>query len=110
MDTIKNSADFKLVSRLGEKWVSKSFIMQILKHDEDNSAFRLGLTASRKVGNAVIRNRAKRRLREIVHLYPSKNKLNGLDIVIIARSAINDYDFSLMQRDFAWCLEKLGIK
>ena len=109
MDSIKNSSDFKQVSRLGSKWVSQAFILQILNRNDKND-FRFGLTASRKVGNAVVRNRAKRRLREIIRDYPDKDKLTGMDLVFIARNCKEERDFALMQKDFTWCLKNLGIK
>ncbi len=48
---------------------------------------RLGLTVSRKVGNAVVRNRAKRRLRETVRLMLKEQNFSGFDLVIVARTA-----------------------
>ena len=104
---LKASPDFQRVSRLGKKWIFPGFIMLILKSESADSPFRLGLTVSRKVGNAVVRNRAKRRLREIVRLSDSLEKLKGFDVVLIARHAAKERDFSLLQRDFSQGVEKL---
>src|SRR5262245_21753297 len=70
---IKASPDFQRIARHVRRWSGPAFIMQILVTGED-AGFRLGLTASKKVGNAVIRNRAKRRLREMVRLFLKTKK------------------------------------
>lgn len=80
--------------------------MQIVKTSPEKS-FRLGLTASRKVGDAVLRNRAKRRLREIVRLFGVEN-LSGHEIVLIAKTAAATRDFSRMQKEFAAGVQATG--
>ena len=84
--------------------------MQALRQEATEASFRLGLTVSRKVGNAVTRNRAKRRLREIVRLYPTPEKLAGWDIVLISRASASERDFELMRQDFMQGLKNLGIE
>ena len=98
--SLKASADFQRISRLGKKRVFPAFIMLALQHEREDSPFRLGLTVSRKVGNAVVRNSARRRLREMVRLSVAPEKLAGFDIVLIGRASAAERDFSLMQRDF----------
>lgn len=83
--------------------------MLVLKREEADASFRLGLTVSRKVGNAVVRNRAKRRLREIVRLSGAPERFPGVDIVLIGRTSAADRDFVLMQKDFLQGLEKAGM-
>jgi len=109
MDSIKKSSDFKLISRLGKKWVSKSFVMLVLKHKDPKSSSRLGLTVSRKVGNAVVRNKVKRRFREIFKLCSESCNISGLDIVLIGRYSSPKREFSLIKDDFIWCLKKLEL-
>ena len=92
-----------------------SFIMQVLRREGaelsfQESSFRLGLTVSRKVGNAVTRNRAKRRLREMVRLYATPEKLAGWDIVLIGRASASERDFSLMKQDFLQGLRNMGVE
>jgi ribonuclease P protein component len=108
VNSLKLSSDFQRISRLGKKWVFPAFIMQALKRD-DADPFRLGLTVSRKVGNAVIRNRAKRRLREVVRLSGVSESLKGVDVVLIGKTSAAERDFALMQKDFLQGLEKLGV-
>ncbi|HYD19703.1 MAG TPA: ribonuclease P protein component [Patescibacteria group bacterium] len=105
---IKASPDFQRIARQGRRWSGSAFIMQLLKTD-DGSPFRLGLTASRKVGNAVIRNRAKRRLRELVRLQLKLRALAGFDLVIVAKTAAANHDFTAMNTDFETGLRALKV-
>lgn len=107
LPTLKASQDFKRIAKHGQKRVTPAFIMQINK-TEASAGFRLGLTVSRKVGNAVVRNRAKRRLREMVRLHLQQNNLDGFEVVLIGRAATPSYDFARMQRDFAAALAASG--
>ncbi len=70
---------------------------------------RLGLTVSVKLGHAVVRNRMRRRLRE-VYRAEEKNLLAGYDIVIVARSAAVDAEFSKLCRAFEIASQKLGLR
>jgi len=70
---------------------------------------RLGITVSTKLGGAVIRNRARRRLREIYRLnLPSLKK--GYDFVLVARSKAVDGSFSAMDQSFKRLCTKLGVR
>lgn len=106
--TLKTSHDFRRIAQTGQKWVTPAFILQISK-DDTRPGFRLGLTVSRKVGNAVVRNRAKRRLREAVRLHLQRQPLDGLEIVLIGRTAAADIDFTKLQKDLRWALKSLGV-
>lgn len=82
--------------------------MQARQRGADDS-FRLGLTASRKVGNAVIRNRAKRRLRETVRLHLNEKEIRGWDVVLIAKTAAASCAFEEMRADFSRGLIALKV-
>lgn len=105
--TLKESAEFQRIARSGKKWAGSAFIMQVLTTDKDH-AFRLGLTASRKVGNAVVRNKAKRRLREAVRLLLKEKTLAGFDLVLIAKTAAASCDFGKMREDLEKGLQATG--
>jgi ribonuclease P protein component len=72
--------------------------------------FRYGLTASRKVGGAVDRNRAKRRLRALVHAILPTIGHPGMDYVLIARRAALTRDFALMRQDLEQGIARLHRK
>ncbi len=70
---------------------------------------RLGLTVSAKLGHAVVRNRMRRRLREIYRMEESCLQ-SGYDIVIVARSAAIEAEFSLLRRAFVSATQKLNLR
>jgi ribonuclease P protein component len=74
----------------------------------DDAAPRVGFTCSKKVGNAVARNRAKRRLREIARLELPVHGLTGWDYVLIGRrDETGRRDFQIMREEFLAALKKL---
>lgn len=66
--------------------------MTIHAHPNEEATARLGITASRKVGGAVIRHRAKRRVREIFRCWEGRAGLSGLDIVVHLKPAAGQAD------------------
>lgn len=71
------------------------------------ATIRLGITASRKVGNAVARNRARRRLREVARLVLSADAAPGHDYVLIGRAATLKRPFAMLVVDLRSALRKL---
>lgn len=82
-DIIRNRADF-LRAAHGRSKGTTGFHLQAL-HRADDGPLRVGFTCSKKVGNAVARNRAKRRLREIARLELPSHGRAGWDYVLIGR-------------------------
>ena len=66
---------------------------------------RLGIAATQKIGNAVIRNRAKRRVRE---LFRSHKPLTGIDIVVIPRRDLVDAPWKSLEADYRVMLQRLA--
>lgn len=86
---LKKHKEFVSVAEQGRKYVAKGLILQVLVRPQDNrfnDLIRVGFTTSRKVGNAVKRNRIRRRLREVVRLYLPEIGQKGCDYVIIGRT------------------------
>ncbi|MEM8962048.1 MAG: ribonuclease P protein component [Acidobacteriota bacterium] len=79
-DRLRQSADFSRCYRRGRR--RRGFLLMLVTHRNDTGRPRLGITASRKVGNAVVRNRVKRRIREIFRRLPQRSQLPSLDIVV----------------------------
>lgn len=69
---------------------------------------RLGLTVSTKLGHAVVRNRMRRRLREIYRLNEGRLQ-TGYDVVLVARSAAVEADFRTLTRAFLAVADRVGL-
>lgn len=72
------------------------------------AGFRAGFTATKKIGNAVIRNRAKRRLREASRLLLAEYGVPGTDYVFIARRDTADCDWASLLDDMRSALIRLA--
>ncbi|MGE0502575.1 MAG: ribonuclease P protein component [Rhizobiaceae bacterium] len=83
---LRKRAEFKAVQR-GEKRRGRLFLLEVLARADDGPA-RFGVTVTRKVGNAVVRNRIRRRLREAVRLHAAGDMAAGSDYVIVGRGDI----------------------
>ena len=73
----------------------------------EDGPVRVGFTVSKKVGNAVERNRVRRRLREIVRLAPPDRMRRGYDYVLIGRRAALDLPFERLVEDFSRALGRV---
>ena len=108
LHTLTKRQDFILASR-GLKHSSETMIVQIKKNDL--GIIRVGFTCSKKVGNAVVRNRAKRRLRAIAReTLPNLGRL-GFDYVLIGRyGSTVSTEFKILKNDFISALETLHLQ
>lgn len=84
---LKARSDFLKAAR-GPRKAASGFVLQIRNRHDDDPAIRVGFTCSKKVGNAVARNRAKRRLREIARLTIPELGKPGHDYVLIGRAKV----------------------
>ncbi len=87
MTTLKSRADYLAASR-GRKQVTPGFVLQARARSDGADAIRTGFTCSRKVGNAVARNRAKRRLRALAAQVIPQSGRPGWDYVLIGRREV----------------------
>ncbi len=83
---LKVRADFLRVAASRRRWAMPGLLLQVAARPEGTGALaRVGFTASRKVGNAVVRNRSRRRLRAAVAALLPSHADAGLDYVVVAR-------------------------
>lgn len=116
LERLRKRRDFLCAASSGNKWVAPGLILQVRPNDRgDGSAdgamqtgsIRVGFTVSRKVGGAVARNRARRRLRAVAELVLPKQARPGRDYVLIGRSATLTRPFPALVRDLETGLRRL---
>jgi ribonuclease P protein component len=106
LERLRKRSEFLAVSKTGERWVTPAFIIQVYYRASEGSS-RYGITASRKVGGAVERNRAKRRLRALIRKALPSFTHPGVDYVFIARNEVLRRDFSLMKQELCHAVKML---
>lgn len=87
---LRNNREFKKVYNKGKNFWNRNLILY--KNENKLEVSRLGITITKKFGNAVVRNRAKRRLKEIYRLYLYRIK-DGYDIIIIPKKNVIDLSY-----------------
>ncbi|MGE0063611.1 MAG: ribonuclease P protein component [Xanthobacteraceae bacterium] len=105
MERLRQRADF-LAAASGTKVPAAAFVLQARERGDSGGA-RVGFTVSKKVGNAVERNRVRRRLREVVRRSPENRMRSGYDYVLIGRRAALALPFERITDDFAGALRRL---
>jgi ribonuclease P protein component len=130
-ERLRRRRDFLDVARKGRKWVAPSLILQIRPQMEDSGAaqrqekrlggggvaaantdrgtLRVGFTVSRKVGGAVVRNRARRRLRAAVAAVMPYHAAPDFDYVVIGRRTTVGRKFAALRGDLETALRRLGV-
>jgi ribonuclease P protein component len=85
-----------------------AFVLLVRRRDDGDPAMRVGYTVTKKIGNAVIRNRIKRRFRALARDVLSVNGVPGADHVLIGRADGLTRDFSQLKADLAKALAKVS--
>ena len=105
---LKRRREFLRVAAARRKAVTPGMVVQAC--DGEGETTRVGFTASRKVGNAVLRNRARRRLKALAEELLPQRGLASTDYVLIARQATVERDFGELRRDLESALDRLARK
>ena len=107
IERLKSRPQF-LAAAKGVSEARGAVVVQRLDRKDDDTTVRLGFTATRKVGNAVIRNRAKRRLREAARALAPQLAVPGSDYVFIARMGTVDRPWDRLLDDVKSALTRLA--
>jgi ribonuclease P protein component len=105
---LKRRAEFLAVAARGRKVQMPGLVLQALAR-EQAAPLRLGFTVTRKIGNAVARNRARRRLKEAARLFFAEHLASGVDLVLIGRGETARREFSALRDDLARALAKARL-
>ena len=112
---LKRRPDFLRVAGGRQKWVAPGLILQALRQrdadpgSDETAPARVGCSASAKVGNAVTRNRARRRLRAAAAAVLPRHAQPATDYVLIARAGTLTRRFSDLLADLEAGLKRLGL-
>ncbi|MEO8650660.1 MAG: ribonuclease P protein component [Hyphomicrobiaceae bacterium] len=123
--TLKRRSEF-LRLRGGRRWSSPAFVIEMKAREATSTGVasaavtgtltsatgagagaRFGFTATKKLGNAVIRNRIRRRLKEALRIVAPGRARDGCDYVLIAREAAASQPFAALERDLITALGRL---
>jgi ribonuclease P protein component len=119
MERLKRRTDFRALAQAGARAPAKAFVLQALRRedaerdakqdaDQELGPVRVGFTVSKRVGNAVKRNRVRRRLRELVRLKPETAFALGHDYALIGRQAALALPFGDMVRELDGALRRIA--
>ena len=104
--SLKLNHVFQRLYRKGNSAVSSTMAVYVRRNGRDQS--RLGFTVSTKLGKAVVRNRTRRRLREVYRT--NEDKLcPGYDVVVVARVKAAHCKYQVLEKDFLKLAGKLGL-
>ncbi len=104
---LKRRREFQRVAGKGLRAARPGLVLQALP--DTGGVLRVGFTATKKLGNAVVRNRAKRRLREAARLTLGEGGPEGWDLVLIGREATGSRPFRTLLGDLRGALRQAGV-
>ncbi len=105
-ESLKKTADFKRVYRKGTSHANRHLVLYALRnHGEGN---RLGISASKKYGNSVMRHFFARRIRAIYRLHEEAFH-RGWDVVVVARSGARSAEYKDLEKSFLFLARKAQL-
>jgi ribonuclease P protein component len=102
---ITKRADFLSANR-GKRFATSGFVLLVHDRKDDDPAIRLGITITKKVGNAVVRNRMRRRFRELMREMLNDNGKAGADHILIGRGSGIEMEFDRLRSDLLKALTR----
>lgn len=105
INILKNSRDFTKIIKTKSPYKSKHYIIFLDKTGGD--LYHFGISVSKKIGNAVVRNRIKRQIKSILD---KKDYKKGFNCIIIVRKSLLDLDFNEMRESLFEQIHKLKIE
>ena len=113
IEVIRKRPDFLAANR-GKRFVTTSFVLLAHRRRDDHpvpaQTIRYGITVTKKIGNAVARNRMKRRFRALLAAALPGHGIAGVDHIMIGRKADAEADFAALQADLEKGLKHLAKK
>jgi ribonuclease P protein component len=108
VDRLHRSAEFLRLQRNGARFQSPHFVLYAGSLDHEPERSRLGVTVSRRIGNAVVRNRVKRQVRECFRNKIRDSLPTGTSIVVIARSGSGALESAALGDELAMAVRNLS--
>jgi ribonuclease P protein component len=102
---LKKRADF-LAANAGKRLPTPGFVLLVHNRDDGDPTKRIGFTVTKKIGNAVVRNRMKRRFRALARELVPAQGIPGADHVMIGRAGGIERDFATLRSDLGRALER----
>ena len=99
---VKREKDFKAIFKDGTSFANRKFVVYQLENQQNH--FRVGLSVSRKLGNAVTRNQIKRRIRYILQSVKG-SLVEHVDFVVIARKGVETLEYAEMEKNLLHVLK-----
>ncbi|WP_129599564.1 ribonuclease P protein component [Anaerophilus nitritogenes] len=103
---LRKNADFKKIYAKGNSVANRQLVVFYMKNNQVDN--RIGFIASKKVGNSVKRNRARRLMKEAFRIYDQQIE-KGYDLIFIARVNINDASYQEVEKSISHILKKSKI-
>lgn len=105
---LQKNHDFQKVFKKGRSTANRQFVVYYLKEEHSTTYFRLGLSVSKKIGNAVTRNRVKRYIKEVFVDLRARIPA-GYDYIIIARKPTSSMDFHQVHKSLSHVLRQANL-
>ncbi|MEN6414013.1 MAG: ribonuclease P protein component [Veillonellales bacterium] len=97
-NVLRNNKHFQAVYRTGKSYANRMMVVYVLP--QAGSGRRIGFTAGKRLGKAVVRNRVKRLMREVYRLNQARLTNEGVDLVLVGRQAMVKADLPAVTRAF----------